>query len=222
MKKSPILFFLGASLLVLAVAGVSFAHWSKIITIDGVIASGDVDWEFASYGTIDVGDDWHCWPGFLFRDGYGYYWQGEKDVASTEVWIDDVDRHILHVRITNGYPCYFTEVTFYPRYTGSVPGKVNHVFFKDQDGNILATLTENDYVAWDWDNNGLCDLEFNYGDNFGAQLHDDRPPPEFSFWIHICEDAEMLHTYEFTIEIYVVNYNEYPVDPQWWIDNMAP
>ena len=222
MKKAT-LYFLAVSMLILGVAGTSFAHWSKVIFIEGQVESGTVDWEWGAHSTIDPGTtlDYHC--GFGLAGMQGWY-QGDKHVGTSEIWVDQSDPRLLHISLDNVYPCYFTEFSFYPMYTGSVPGKINHVVFKDSNGDIIKILTTSfsgaGYFVWEG-------MEIHWGDNFGAQMHA-GDTLEISFWIHILEEAvqDPENTpeaeYEFTIEMYVVNWNEYPVDPQWWIDNPGP
>jgi hypothetical protein len=205
MRKSPVVITAVLALLIASMAGVAYAHWTKIITVDGTVASGTLDWNLKSISTIDSGCtlDYH-----ILHHFEGDVIQGNKHVGTTTVSIDQ-DPHIGHVLLSNVYPCYFTSVNFYPRSIGTIPIKIDTLKVYDGSGALIGEFrTGSPYFSIDRDDDGLCDIEFLYLDNFGAQIHQGEWV-ENSFWIHICEDAEQEATYKFTFELSCINWNEY-------------
>jgi hypothetical protein len=213
MRKTPTLYLALIGLLTLSMASVAYAHWQKIITVDGVVHSGTVDWEWSNIDTIDPGvtKDWHIQQGFI-----GDKYHGDKHVGTTEVFYDVDTRKIVHVVLTNVYPCYFTEVTLYPKNTGTIPIKIDELVVYDGDGNeIFRTRSTDNYYFALYNEAGECEVEFKWGDNFGGQLRPGENQLEVSFWIHICEaaiqdpDDTPEPEYTFTMELSCINWNEY-------------
>jgi hypothetical protein len=206
MKRSPVIVATVLTLLIASMAGVAYAHWTKIITVDGTVTSGTLDWIFYQIKSTDSGTDPddHCGHGFTPP-----FIENSKHVGTTTVWLDQ-DPHFAHVLLENVYPCYYVTVNFYPMSIGTIPIKIDTLKVYDEAGGLIATIrtSGNKYFSIDRDGDGLCEIEFLYLDNFGTQLHEGEFV-EISFWIHICEDAEQLSTYGFKFELSCINWNEY-------------
>lgn len=133
----------------LLMSGLAYAHWEKIITITGSVATGNLDLIIVpeSPSDSDSGID----PGYT------------KDVADTTIVIDPEDPERAIITITNAYPSYevWWHVTI--RNVGTIPAKLKE---------IRVTAPECITVeAWDgigrqldpdsWGNNYLEDVSGN-------------------------------------------------------------
>ncbi len=107
------------------------------------------------------------------------------------------------VRLTNVYPCYYAGVSLYPKNLGTIPIHIARVKVGDNDW-----ITQNAYYKLDLSGDGKPDIELKWGDNFGAQLHGDTPPPELSCEIHVLQTAEQGGEWSFPILIEAAQYNE--------------
>ena len=98
-------------IMALVVIGFAYAHWQKIITINGNINTGTFDLIVMSASDDDDGID----PG------------KNKDVADTTVTIDPNDPEKVIVTITNAYPSYEVYVHVTIRNIGTVPVKLKEI-----------------------------------------------------------------------------------------------
>jgi len=98
-------------IIALSVAGFAYAHWQKVITIDGTINTGKVDLIITSAADDDTGID----PG------------KDKDVADTVITIDPKDPEKAIVTITNAYPSYNVTVHLTIRNVGTIPVKLKEI-----------------------------------------------------------------------------------------------
>jgi len=101
--KSGIVFL--ALALCLSITGAGFAHWEKVVTIDGTVTTGTLNLEIISAADDDVGID----PGYT------------KDVADTTIVINPADPQKANITITNGYPSYEVYWHVTVRNVGTVP-----------------------------------------------------------------------------------------------------
>ena len=231
---------LGYSILVaallLSVAGVAYAHWTKVITVDGYVISGSVDWCWSSilvnegtHGDL-TGDIWPVLDPPPGGSGYGY-WYSEtwKNIASVRSEIDQQDCKLAYFYIDRAYPSYFVNVGLHAIVTGTVPVKVNNMELwqipyegaPQDEWELVNPSINDDYSMLDWDDDGEPDVEIGFPEGYiGAQL-DPGIERELSFWLHVEEDVAWTHyqedvrpTYCFAIRLVCVNYNEYPIDVQ--------
>lgn len=115
--------FFSAGVLFLVVVGllgalaVGYGLWSKTLTVDGTVKTGDfnADWDWATVS--DTGDD-PCTPG-VNPNPCTY---PPKDVGSCDV--DGVGTQELHITIENAYPSYECTITAAISNTGSIPFNV--------------------------------------------------------------------------------------------------
>ena len=208
MKKQIVVYSLALALVVLGLAGTAFAHWTKMITVEGHVTTGTVDWEWTSdYSTSDVGIDWWMDP----INPSGVPEQGDKDVGWAEM---DLQDHRVKLYLGNIYPGYSTEVTLHAHYKGSVPGIVRSILLKDSSGAVIADLSAvyEPIILKDGD---LEVFRIDWNENPFPQLHYCKTW-EISFYITALEDIVMdkydtaCAEYYYYIEWEVINYNEWP------------
>lgn len=182
--KTPLLALL---LIVLALTTmmVGFALWSETLLIEGMVDTGTVDGEWVFVNCTDF--------------------EG-KDVGTVSGMIDPQDPHILHIVIDGGYPLYAVDCEVELAATGTIPVHVEQITFLpgqgltgclvDQSphtGSFVATCDQLE-VRW---HNGLC-----------SQLHANEFPIASSLHATVLQPAAMNATYEYSIEILLVQYNE--------------
>lgn len=197
-----------ALLLVIALAaiGLGYALWSKTLTIEGVVHTGEVDAEFVDAFTDDdnvvddpdkdSGDTGECREGELTscdpaasgRDPKPRY---DKDVARCDASIDEEDPQIMYVTVENAYPSYFCTVWAHTKNSGTIPVK-----FQDMD------LTAHNFTP------GVEITVDIFGVDCGFQLDPGEEVQEGG-WLHVEQAAEENHSYTATIEVDWVQWNEY-------------
>jgi hypothetical protein len=102
METKKIMATFAILMIALGVAGFAYAHWSAYLYVVGSIETGD------------VGVEWSI------ENFYDKEYEG-KDVAELDVWIDQGG--VLHIEISNAYPCYEFWIKLDVHGTGSVPAK---------------------------------------------------------------------------------------------------
>ena len=120
--KVAVLFLVLA--LALAAVGVGYAMWSKTLTIDGTVKTGEVNAIFTTATCTDTGVD----PGYT------------KDVGSCEVTGAGTQK--LTITITNGYPCYTCDIDFTIDNTGTIPVKVQSFDLSGVPSELTVTWTD--------------------------------------------------------------------------------
>jgi hypothetical protein len=157
-------------LLALMLTGIAFAMWDKTIHLYGTVDTGEVNLISTSVADDDTGID----PG------------KDKDVADTTGWVDAVDPQIVHILITNGYPCYYVYVHITVLNTGTVPVKLQDIIHTSVPSELTVEAS----------------------DSIGEQL-DPGDRRDYTVYIHIEQPAAELATYYFTVELWFVQWNEY-------------
>ena len=115
-------------LLALATIGVVFGLWSKVLTIDGTVETGNVDavW-FAAACTENPFD---VPPGEF---------EG-KDVASVTAVPDPADQEILIVTLENAYPSYEIDCQVHFANNGTIPIKIRGITKDDPNGGVISEV----------------------------------------------------------------------------------
>jgi len=121
--KSGIIFL--ALALCLSITGAGFAHWEKVVTIDGTVTTGTLNLTIISAADDDSGID----PGYT------------KNVADTTIVIDPADHQRAIITITNGYPSYNVTWHVTVENVGTVPAALKAI-------NVTAPACIN-VTAWD-------------------------------------------------------------------------
>jgi hypothetical protein len=206
--------------LLLAAVGVGYAKWSKDITIDGYIQTGEV--------AIGICDAWCVeWP-----EAEG------KDVGWCDVFYEEGGQ-ILEIQMFNTYPCYGCDVYYLINNLGSIPVKVEainltKVSVNGMDIPVDMPLTvchvygvqidevTGDVIVDDLGPAGaippeileLYDFDIHVTGEFG-QIDPVGSPfgpdtVEGDLHIHVDQAAEMNTTYDFQIQIIASQWNEVP------------
>lgn len=207
---------IAVALLMMAMA---YGLWYQTLTVEGQAETGEVVACITGISALDMDQgslDWTCSPrGFIPNETGSDYWRipDAKDVGQTLVEVRDCS---LYVTLNNVYPCYFTDVTFKPINTGTVPWIIDKAVFKDNYGNTVATARDGTpYVLLDLNGDQQADIEILWLDNFGKQVHpyDPQVPgsgrAEISFYIHVLQEAPQGAVLTFSVELTVVQWNEY-------------
>jgi len=98
-------------IIALVLMGFAYAHWEKIVTINGKITTGKLDLIVTHVSHNDYGID----P------------DKDKDVASTTVIIDPNDPEKVIINITNAYPSYHVYVDVTVTNVGTIPVKLKNM-----------------------------------------------------------------------------------------------
>ena len=208
-----------ALVLALGSLGVGYALWSDTLFLEGTVETGEVDWEFESFSILDPFDDnstigdWNIDPGFS-----GAAYQTSKSVGwITGVLVDgldgDGDNSTLNLTFHNMYPCYYNSINLYPICTGNVPIHFTKATISNEYGFSYAWTAPYPYEEKEFDITGdnVSDIEFQWGDSLGIQMHKGDSPPEISFKIHILQAAPQgFSNGKFSIKLEAVQYNEAP------------
>ena len=143
--KLGVLFIVSA--MALAGIGAGYSAWFDIITIDGTIGTGSVEWEI-----IDVSDTHvykiHDWPeptewGNEIYVDYESLDQSEienlfpgyicEEISATHVGVR-LDKHAVKIAYENLFPCIWFKTDILIKYTGTVPGKINDISYNVTEG----------------------------------------------------------------------------------------
>jgi len=181
-------------MIALGIAGFAFAHWEKIVTVDGTVTTGTlhiipsfhVEYEEAENKTVaDIGYEVHA---------------AENDI---DVWFDNV------------YPCLYVEGYIDLNNTGTIPV---HLIDIEITGNETLHAVYNETMEyWEiYDGFALIatgDYWFDFPD--GTPRDPYQIDPEgvayINFWIHFEEGLPQNASYWFHIEFLFWNWNEWPV-----------
>lgn len=201
-RKTNVLTLFALTIIVLGIAGFSYAHWQDTLTITGTVETGTLCAEFQSPIAIyGGGTDWTCGPGFVNPDPH--MTDPPKDVGSTTAIL--VNDKTIQVTLDDVYPCYWDDIHFDVVNCGSIPWIILNVTFNP--GNIV--ITEPSHVSLDLTGDTAPDIEIKWKDNFGVQNDPGDIEFEISFEIHVLNDIPRdTSGLTFTAEIAIWNWNE--------------
>lgn len=203
-SKTAVPAILAVTLIALAIAGFSYAHWTENLWLTGKVEMGRMCAEFLQPITrTDHGKDWTC------DDGLINVRQIDKDIGKSDAYLVDTnnDGHYdtLVVNLTNVYPCYYEHIAFWVHNCGTIPWRIWRVIFNP--GNVI--IYRPSYLTLDLNGDGYADVEIYWGNNFGQQV-DPCGKVDLSFDIHILQPFPEDTTLTFTVTIEMVNWNEVP------------
>lgn len=235
MKKTSIISIL--VILAFGMMGIGFAMWSDTVSISAAAQAGELEFNYidGSAGSLDpVGDS----------DGdqtsnYGMLSIGTcpeaKNVGSTATTMADTNadgyKDKINVVVSNAYPCYFNDVSWYVANTGTIPliiqrakltlggteyvittGKL-YIFCKNPDESYslieVPASAMGNLEQYYKSVNGV--IEFIWGNNVGLQMHPGERA-EQSFMFHVVQSAKQNTTYEFGLSIQGIQWNESPIE----------
>ena len=177
------------AIMVLGIAGFSYAMWSKTLTVQGVVKTGKVD---AVWCRVMNPDPPGPPPSYdLNADGT----RKLKDVGSTTVTGNGTDT--LTVTANNTYPCYYNDLEIEWCYLGTVPAKVQNITVTPIGFTPATAIGANDGPIYIHVTNGIG-TQVHYGD---VQAH--------SLIFHVEQCAAQNTTYAFTVTIQLVLWTEY-------------
>ncbi|BAN90977.1 hypothetical protein [Aeropyrum camini] len=186
--KAPAVLML--ALLAAAGLGGVFALWDELLTIDVTVETGELDAALSVEGMGDNEED--------IATSMGEPDPTVKDVSSISCVLSE-DGKSIDVTITNAYPSitYWCELNL--ENTGTIPLKVQSIEFTTDEISPVAE----EFGFYD-------DLDLNPPDTFvvGTQLEPGDVGYDFLV-IHLSNDADENSTYNATIEIQVVQWNEF-------------
>jgi len=113
MQKKKLILIPVILMFALAVTGFTYAHWEKIVTINGAVNTGKLD--LVIIDASDSDDPLKPDPG------------KDKNVADTEIIVDPEDPQRAIVTITNAYPSYYVYIHVTIRNVGSIPAKLKEI-----------------------------------------------------------------------------------------------
>lgn len=147
MNGKKIFAILAILIMTLSIAGFAYAHWTKIVTVDGEVTTGTLNLIIISAADDDTGID----------QDY------DKDVADTVITIDPNDPQIAHITITNAYPSYHVYWHVTIRNVGTIPAKLYSIEV-DNPNECL------DVSAWDGEYEQID--PYSWGGTPGQYQHD--------------------------------------------------
>jgi len=218
--KLGVIFILIA--MVLAGVGASYSAWFDTITVEGTVNTGSVSWE-----VIDVSET-YVWKIHGLPEPYNPDWGNEiyvdyemlpeadiqamfpglliEEISSSTVTVAE-DKHTVTVTYDNLFPCIWFKTDIEIKYTGSVPGKINDIFYEVTEGDdwITPLVIDGDIYATARDEDGnIVEL--------GCQLHQ-NDLIFIELWVHIPQNNDlMLKEGSFEASFEVIQWNEY-VEP---------
>ncbi|HJX61037.1 MAG TPA: hypothetical protein VJ578_00580 [Dehalococcoidia bacterium] len=194
MTRTLMLLVLGL-VLALATLGVAYGLWSKVLTVEGTVNTGDLDAEWELAGCFEL----NGWPGPFSPGEYL-----GKDVGSVEAVIDPTDAQILHFTVNSGYPSYVADCEVEYQNSGTIPVNVVGTTIIPVAGLTNCTLTGVQSKTL------TCDqLTVEFADGIGSQIDPDDGAGG-SVRIHVEQLAEQESTYEFEVLICLAQWNEDP------------
>ena len=131
-------------ILALGAMGTGLAFWTDTLTLNGTVATGDLDVSFINGYSNDEGND----PGLSGGHGDGTYNPDTGyDAASCTVAI--VNAKTATMSIDNGYPSYAPLTSFDIHNTGTIPAKVSGFILKDSLGDPVAKIPYVSLIGWE-------------------------------------------------------------------------
>lgn len=176
MKKAMGMF--AALVIALGMSGLAYASWSETLTISGTVNTGTVDVAWSEIGTSDSEPP-------------------DKDVSGIDCEIDAVNPNLLHVTVTNAYPCidYYNIVDIHC--VGSIPVHIYDIIVNNPHPNHVEV--DISYYADPGCTIEIIDLpiQLHTCDTIFALIH-----------VHLTQDALQNHTYGFSAQIVAIQWNE--------------
>ena len=173
MKKFGLLCL--ALVLALGTLGVGYAMWYEDLYINGTVNTGEVYGYWSFCGCFDI---------------------ESKDVGAISCQVDQVDPRILHITVTNGYPCYFGDCEVEFTIGGTVPVIIEDIVITPDNFTMASANGADDGELW-----------VDVVDGIGLQLHPGQSTAQ-SFKVHVEQPAAQGAVYTFTIKNKLVQYNE--------------
>jgi len=182
----------------LASIGVGYGLWSKSLSIEGEVQTGDVDARWLFAGCFEF----NTWPNFPIDEGDFGEAEG-KSVGEWMVQVDPEDDQILHFTLSNVYPSYAVDCEVHYEVEGTIPVIVRGTTIVPGLGLAnCAPLTGNQTKTL------TCpELTVIFSDGIGSQLHAGDEMAS-SLRVHVEQPAEQGVSYGFDVLICMAQWNE--------------
>jgi len=194
--RSPALLLALLLVLALATLGLGYAHWEKLLDIDGTVNTGEVNAIWTAANTTDpVGAN-------DLKDATGA--RSDKDVGMLECTID-ANPQILHYTIHNGYPSYYADCEVEWTNNGTIP--VDVVALRaGPEGGPLVSIPFDTWVDLDLNGDMLNDINLKVVNGLLVQI-DPGASDAYSVWVHVKQDAPELAVLGFDVQIQLIQWN---------------
>jgi hypothetical protein len=177
----------------LSMIGVGYGLWSKTLTIEGVVNTGEVDAKWTIAGCFEF----YPWP-----DGGNVGEYLGKDIGTWEIFPDPADDQILIFEIENGYPSYAVDCSVKFQVEGTIPVIVRGTTI------IPGPALNNCVLTGDNQKTLACDeLTVIFTDNLGSQLHPGDVAAS-NLMVHVEQPADEESVYTFEILVCMAQWNE--------------
>jgi len=214
-KALPITTVLLILALALATVGVGYGLWSKVLTIQGTVYTGEVNAQL-SIEEIDEGD-----AALVSDNGVNEDHEIEgKDIGECSVALisqsppdlDNEGPQLMRITIENGYPSYSCFVNFNVQNNGSIPIKVDQPKLSGVDIGALDVA----FLTGNIGTEGCYYNEVNGSAVPPVFVHPQLEPKEQTFctiWVHVRQEAKQGATYTFLARVLAHQWNEYSTWP---------
>jgi hypothetical protein len=214
-KALPITTVLLILALALATVGVGYGLWSKVLTIEGVVYTGEVN-AALSIEEIDEGDAALVADNGIDEDNE----IEDKDIGECFVALidqsppdlDNKGPQLMRIAIENAYPSFSCFVNFNVQNLGTIPIKVDQPILLPYNDEALTV----DFLTGNVGTEGCYYDEVNGSAVPPVYVHPQLEPDEMTFctiWVHVEQEAEQGETYFLTTKIVAHQWNEYSVWP---------
>jgi hypothetical protein len=185
-------------MIALSITGITYALWSKTLSITAQVNTDTVDAEWIGGYSYDP-------PSPPTNDLVynGLTWtSGTKNVGWTNV--SGLLTDTLVITVNNSYPCYFVDIETEYINNGSIPVKIQNITVTPTGSwKLASTWNATDGPVWVSPGNGigsqLDPYSWNPSLNYKSQ----------SFKLHVTQNATQGATYMFTVQVLLVQWNEY-------------
>jgi hypothetical protein len=233
MKKIGLLSL--ALVLALGSLGIGYAHWSETLQIKGTIATGDIDPKFSEAESNDGTGELDPQERGSWCVGATNTWTGERYTKDTGLTDTDIpsaqDHRQVTITCTNAYPSYWASVVFKIVNEGTVPAALVGLKLVEISGpggvvqvdQVLKTC-KTYYVDWEQRTvSRTRNLNGPNTDDYSLHISELAYPTQIDPWdwdaewdteiwgdidFHVENGALEDTTYDFTVELYFVNWNE--------------
>lgn len=232
MKKIGILCL--ALVLALGSLGIGYAHWSETLEIAGTVSTGDIDPKFSEAESNDGGTELDPGERGYWNVNATNTWEGSRYTQNVGQTVEDIPSNpaghkLLTITANNTYPSYYANVMFKIVNEGTVPVALIGLKLVKISGpggwvpvDVVLKTSKIYYVDWDARTvSRTRNLNGPNTDDYSLHISELEYPTKIHPWssqnpsyiwgdidFHVENGAQQDATYDFTVELYFVNWNE--------------